>query len=265
MASNLRLELTEMAHRYVRKVTGCDILRYRSGHFYALRRAKLIRTAGITCVIDVGANAGQYGSELRETGYSGRLISFEPVSAAFEALSKQASKDQAWQCLRMAVGSHDGTASLNVADNLVSSSVLPMLQAHREAAPQSRYVRTEEVPMRSLDSLAMDVFQQQDTIWLKLDVQGYERSVLEGAKKFLSSVQAIEVELSLQPLYEGQTLYLQMIEFFRDRGFALASVAPGFQDENSGRLFQFDAVFLREAAAVTGEQNGTLKVAEMLV
>ena len=102
--------------------------------------------------------------------------------------------------------------------------------------------------MRSLDSLAGGIFGPQDSIWLKLDVQGYERSVLEGAERLLGSVKAIEVEMSLQPLYEGQMLYLPMIDFLLGRGYNLASVVPGFQDECSGRVLQFDGVFLREQA-----------------
>jgi hypothetical protein len=62
-------------------------------------------------------------------------------------------------------------------------------------------------------------------------------------------VQAIEVELSLQLLYEGQTLYLAMIEFLQRRGYALASVVPGFHDERTGRLLQFDGIFVREQSA----------------
>jgi FkbM family methyltransferase len=215
----------------------------------------MVRTAGITCVVDVGANAGQYGGELRRGGYTGRLISFEPLPTAFQTLSRGAAKDTSWECMRIALGSHDGTAALNVAANLVSSSILPMLQVHSGAAPESRYVGIEEVPMRSLDSLAPELFRPQDSIWLKLDVQGFEEAVFAGGEQLLKSVQAIEVELSLQPLYEGQMLYLPMIEFLQRRGFALASVAPGFQNETTGRLYQFDGVFLREGATVAARDK----------
>jgi FkbM family methyltransferase len=197
-------------------------------------------------VVDIGANTGEYGEELRETGYSGRLVSFEPLSTPFQVLAKRAAKDQSWECMRTALGSYDGTVSLNVAANLVSSSILPMLEAHSDAAPASRYVGIEETPMRSLDSLAPTLFRPQEVIWLKLDVQGFEQHVLDGAEQLLGSVQALEVELSLQPLYEGQTLYLSMIDFLRHHGYALASVAPGFCDECTGRLLQFDGIFLRD-------------------
>jgi FkbM family methyltransferase len=255
MATNLRLALTDCAHRLVQRATGCDILRYHSRHFYALRRSRMVRAAGITCVVDVGANAGQYGRELRRGGYTGRLISFEPLPAAFQILSRGSAKDASWECMRIALGSHDGTVALNVAANLVSSSILPMLQVHSSAAPESRYMGIEEVPMRSLDSLAPDLFRPQDSIWLKLDVQGFEEAVFAGGEQLLKSVQAVEVELSLEPLYEGQMLYLPMIDFLQRRGFTLASVAPGFQDETTGRLFQFDGVFLREGIAVAARDK----------
>jgi FkbM family methyltransferase len=246
MQTTLRPALTHIAHRFLQRATGCDILRYHPRYFCRLRRSRLIRTTGITCVVDIGANIGEYGRELREAGYSGRLVSFEPLSTAFQVLARRAAKDQPWECMRIALGSHDGTVSLNVAANLVSSSILPMLQAHSSAAPDSRYVGIEDAPMRSLDSLAPVLFRPQDSIWLKLDVQGFEQQVLDGAEQLLGSVEAIEVELSLQPLYEGQTLYLSMIDFLRHRGYALASVAPGFYDECTGRLLQFDGIFLRE-------------------
>jgi FkbM family methyltransferase len=251
-AEKLRLALTDLAHRSVQRATGCDVLRYCSRHFYPLRRSRMIRSAGITCVVDVGANNGQYGSELRRNGYTDRLISFEPASTPFQVLTRRAAKDKSWECMRIALGRQDGTVSLNAAANFVSSSILPMLQAHSTAAPESRYVGTEEVPMRSLDSLAPDLFRLQDSIWLKLDVQGFERTVLDGAEQLLESVQAVEVELSLQPLYEGQMLYLPMIEFLQRRNFTLASVAPGFQNESTGRLLQFDGVFLRERLTISG-------------
>ncbi|MGA2721468.1 MAG: FkbM family methyltransferase [Bryobacteraceae bacterium] len=246
MANNLKEALSHIAHRFLQRATGCDFLRYHPVHFCQLRRSKLIRTSGITCVVDVGANIGRYGRELRESGYSGRLVSFEPLSTPFQALARRAAKYKRWECMRMALGSHDGTASLNVAANRESSSILPMLRAHSDAAPNSRYVGIEEAPIRSLDSLAPVLFQPQDSIWLKLDVQGFEQQVLDGAEDLLGSVKAIEVELSLQPLYEGQTLYLPMIEFLLRRGYALVSVVPGFQDECTGRLLQFDGIFLRE-------------------
>ena len=81
---------------------------------------------------------------------------------------------------------------------------------------------------------------------MKVDVQGFERQVFDGAEQLLRSVRAVEVELSLEPLYEGQVLYLPMIDILQRSGFSLASVAPGFQDECTGRLLQFDGIFERD-------------------
>jgi FkbM family methyltransferase len=246
MLGGLIPALKHLAHRSLQTLTGCDVVRYHPNNFQALRRSRLIRAAGITCVLDVGANTGQYGKELRETGYIGRLVSFEPMLEAFQELTRGAARDKSWECIRIAIGSCDGTASLNVSANHVSSSILPLHQALLDAAPDCRYVRIQDTPVRSLDSLADTLFRPLDSIWLKLDVQGFERQVLDGAKNTLTRVQAVEVELSLRPLYEGQTLYLSMIQFMEQRGFALASLAPGFLDERTGRLLQFDGIFLRE-------------------
>ena len=83
------------------------------------------------------------------------------------------------------------------------------------------------------------------SVFVKLDVQGYEKNVLAGGKKFLSTATGVQLELSLVPLYEGQILYDKMIEFLRAEGFVLTAVVPGFIDVNSGRMLQFDGIFFR--------------------
>jgi hypothetical protein len=80
---------------------------------------------------------------------------------------------------------------------------------------------------------------------LKIDTQGYEMAVLRGAEKMLPRLAGVQLELSLAPLYEGQTLYLELIDWLRARGFDLWSVIPGFVDPSSGRMLQFDGVFFR--------------------
>jgi len=234
-----------MAHQLLQKLTGFDVVRYSSFNFNQLRRSQLLARAGITCVIDVGANNGQYGRELRQAGYSGRIISFEPLSQALVELAAQAARDPLWICRKAALGDHLGPVAINVAGNSVSSSILPMLEAHREAAPESGYVAKEEVAMITLDSVLPEVAAEDDSIWLKLDVQGFEKQVLDGARKALQNVAAIEMELTMQPLYESQTLYLDMIQRLAASGFSLAMINPGLRDPRTGLLLQADGIFVR--------------------
>ena len=144
------------------------------------------------------------------------------------------------------MGDRNGLTAINVAGNSVSSSILPMLAAHREAAPESRYVATEEVVMVTLESVFPEVTAAGDAIWLKLDVQGFETQVLDGAGTALDHVSAIEMELTMKPLYENQTLYMDMIPRLVRSGFSLAMINPGLRDPHSGMLLQADGIFLRQ-------------------
>ena len=117
--------------------------------------------------------------------------------------------------------------TLNVSGNSESSSVLQMLDRHVRGAPASRYVQTEQVPLRRLDSFRETLALTTEPSLLKLDVQGYEEDqVLEGATKTLEAVNAIECELSLASLYQGQPSLTAMVEMLREHSFVLVAVQP---------------------------------------
>jgi len=183
---------------------------------------------------------------LRSGGYTGGIFSFEPLQAAHKKLGMAAAGDQSWVvATRMAVGAIDGEIEINVAGNSTSSSILDMRNAHLQAAPQSQYVGRETTPIRRLDSINHASIEGAKNILLKIDTQGYEAQVLDGANALLDRVKGIQIELSLVQLYEGQTLYLNLIQRLMGRGFELWGVFPGFVDPSNGRLMQFDGVFFR--------------------
>src|SRR5476649_785985 len=57
----------------------------------------LMDALGIDLVLDIGANEGQFGQQLRRCGYGGRIVSFEPVEDVHATLSAAASGDRLWQ------------------------------------------------------------------------------------------------------------------------------------------------------------------------
>lgn len=207
------------------------------------RRAMLLAGERIDVVLDIGANVGQYGMRLRNNGYNRRIVSFEPYAQAFNQLARTTAADPLWDVHRVALADVEGEAELNVSGNSFSSSLLPLTDQHVESAPASSYVATETVPTVRLESLWPDVVGTARS-WLKLDVQGAEMQVLRGAGDRLREACALQVELSLVPLYEGATPWTTMVEWLGDRGFALAVVEPGFADPKSGRMLQFDGIFL---------------------
>jgi FkbM family methyltransferase len=207
----------------------------------------LFAAQGIDLVIDVGANVGQYGRELRAYGYDAPIVSLEPTEAAFAELAALAARDPRWTAMRTAAGTEQGYITINVAANSVSSSALSMLDRHAEAAPESLFVGTETAPVDRLDSIAAPWITAARRPFLKIDVQGLERSVLEGATAILPSVVAVELELSFVPLYEDQPLWRELIDYMESAGFALAGLTPVFWDNASGEMLQADGVFLRSA------------------
>lgn len=165
---------------------------------------RLLELNGVTGVLDIGANVGQFGSELREARFTGDIVSVEPFSDAFCELSKRVNRDPRWVAENAAVSDRPGVERINVAGNSASSSVLPMLDHHAEAAPISRYVTTVDVRATTVDDLVERHCITPGRSMLKIDVQGYGHSVLRAASATLPEFAAIQMELSLVPLYDGQ-------------------------------------------------------------
>jgi FkbM family methyltransferase len=209
------------------------------------RRARLLRSRGITLVLDVGASKGHYALQLRRIGFEGRIVSFEPLAEPFSALAAAAARDEAWDCRRLALGARDGEAEINVAGNSTSSSLLEMEERHVQSAPQAAYVGTESVAVASLDSIWGDLVGDDARVYLKLDVQGFELEVLRGADAHLGSVDCVQAELSFVPLYRDAPTFMEMIEFLGSRGFRLAGLEEGHDDVRTGEMLQADGIFVR--------------------
>lgn len=215
-----------------------------------VRVTTMLRHFGLDTVLDVGANIGQYASALRASGFSGRIVSCEPLSDAFDHLQRRSAGDASWTALRTAVGTEPGTLSINVSANSFSSSLLPMTSAHSDAAPGSEFVRTEAVPVTTVTDIVREQGVDPRRALLKIDTQGYEPQVLDGAGDLVGRFGAIALELSFVPLYAGQQLFGDLVSRMRDAGYSLYGVEGGFSDPRSGRMLQCDGLF------VSGELAG---------
>ena len=205
-----------------------------------------MRKFNIDLVLDVGANRGQFAAEIRRQGYAGKIVSFEPLSAAYTQLQQASMQDPMWEVgPRCALGDQAGEVEINIAGNSDSSSILPMLESHRSAAPESAYQGKEFVPIKTLDDVAGQYLKDARSVFLKIDTQGFEWHVLDGARETLPHIKGILVELSLVPLYEGQHLWRDVIARLEAAGFTLWAFKPVFSDLTQGRTLQVDGVFYR--------------------
>jgi FkbM family methyltransferase len=220
---------------------GYDVVRENFKHRFVFA----LHQHAITSVLDIGANTGQFGAALRRADFRGDIVSVEPLQDAFDALLEATRTDVHWSAERAAVSDQPGTVTMNVSANSVSSSVLPMLGRHTEAAPQTSYVAVEQVPATTIDHLVERHGLVPESTLLKIDVQGYEKSVLDGAANTLPRFAAVRIEMSLVPLYQDQTLMPEMIEYLTGQGLELWLVEPGFTEPSTRRLLQLDGVFFR--------------------
>jgi FkbM family methyltransferase len=207
---------------------GYDIvpLREMKERDFALHLRELLARLDIDCVLDVGANAGQYRDFLRDRVlYDGPIISFEPVSRHIDALRERSRGDRDWHIEGYTLGSSDGSMPINVmvSDQFSSSLdvVLPVLQ--------------ERIGF--------------DRPYLKIDTQGFDIEVLRGAGDSLPAVKALQTEASVIGIYKGMPQYMDTIRYLDQRGFDITGLYPVSRD-SALRLVEFDCVMINRAVAV---------------
>lgn len=209
------------------------------------RRMKLMNYLKIDCVLDVGANVGNYSKELKQLGYKGKIISFEPLSSAFKKMKKLSSNYDNWIVYNCALGNKRDVEVINVSANSDSSSLLNMLPLHLKNAPNSNYISSEKIKIEKLDALFNQFCKPTDNIFLKIDTQGYEKKVLDGANESLKMIKAIQLEMSINVLYEDSLNYKDLTSYVENFGFKLVSIENGFSNPITGELLQFDGIFIK--------------------
>lgn len=222
------------------RALGYDVRRIDS-HFYK-RPVDFIRSRGIEVVVDVGANIGQYAQRLRSDGYTGWIISAEPVHAAFDVLAARAAADARWQVLDVAFGEKEGASQINISEASVFSSMRSQLPAAAAFNAESRVVRRETIRMVRLD----DTFPElpNGRAFLKIDTQGYEQQVLMGASGCLSKFLGVQMELPIVHLYEGTWMFHEAAAYMHERGFEISNIVPvNYDPADPVSLLEVDCIF----------------------
>jgi FkbM family methyltransferase len=233
--------------RLIARRFGLDIGRYNSAQSIEARVRTQLEYHKVDCVLDVGANDGGYGKFLRAAGFKGNVVSFEPQANAHDKLVEASHSDPAWTIAPpMALGDVEAELEINVAGNSTSSSLLTMLASHVESAPSSRCIGREFVKVHRLDALDEPAIRAARRIYLKIDTQGFEKPVLVGARGIMEKVVGIQLEMSVIPLYEGQALFQELLTWLDGVGFEMWGVVPGFMNQATGRMLQFDGIFFRK-------------------
>jgi len=201
-----------------------------------------ISSQSISVVLDVGANTGQFATDLRNSGYDGKIVSFEPISDVFAQLAKNAEGDQNWRVVNAALGKRPGTALINVSEETVYSSILQQTDYAIESHPGARPTRQETIRLLPLDEAFDDPGER---VLLKIDTQGYERDVLDGAPNTLRSVAAVWLELPIVHLYRGVWGLEEAVSYMSERGFVLSQIKP-VNSRWEDPVLEVDCLFRRQ-------------------
>ena len=216
-----------------------------------------LKAYSIDCVFDVGANHGQYAMMLRkEVGYRGTILSFEPAPEVFESLRRKCTRDPRWHAFHMALSDHEGSAPFHImAGDQCSSLNAPANDMPAPFSEINRVVQTVDVPLCKLDDLYEECRQTYgfERAYLKLDTQGHDRQVTQGATHCLRSFLGIQTELAIKMIYEQATDYRVMIDDLDHAGF----IPNAFFANNRGHfplLYEMDGIFIN--SRLLSEENG---------
>lgn len=230
--------------KQILRKSGYEIRKYTSNDEHQ-NLIKILRAHQIQTVLDVGANVGQYSTRLRTLGFSGLIHSFEPLPDAFRQLSAVARSDDKWNVYNHALGNDNASVEINQSANSYSSSILDMEATHLEVAPQSKVVSQVTIEVKRLDDVIHNMTIDSE-VFLKVDTQGYEKHVLDGAESSLKGIKGVQLEMSLVPLYTNEFLFRDLLDHMQSLNFELYQLIPGLVDNRDGRLLQVDGIFIKK-------------------
>jgi FkbM family methyltransferase len=208
---------------------------------------RILSWLGIRTVVDVGAHVGEFAGLLRtQVGFDGRIVSFEPDPDNYEAIAEKAATDPLWHVEQLALSDAPGHLPLFRFDRSNFNSLQPPAPTLAEwfaVEPQP----AQQVAVARLDDWLDGVpIRWEPPAFLKIDTQGHDWKVFEGMSRRLGDVAAVQLELSVLPLYEGGVTWTEVIRLLQDRGFWCAGLFPVTRDPGLLRVTEFDGVFTRD-------------------
>ncbi|HSX13424.1 MAG TPA: FkbM family methyltransferase [Chlamydiales bacterium] len=212
----------------------------------SLRLYKILARTNINVILDVGANNGITGIRLRNRGYKGKIISFEPIPEIYAELEEWAKLDSSWECHRFALGNENGVRKFNILGNKPASSFLEgneLLFKELANCGGAHKEREEIVEIKKLDDIYSSLCKPEDLVLLKIDTQGFEKHVLDGAEKSLKHIRLVKMEAGIVQAYKSETSMTEMIQYMKSKGFIPILIETGHVSEETHYQIQADIVF----------------------
>lgn len=208
---------------------------------------------GLSTVVDIGANRGQFSLAVRRWAPEARVVAFEPLSGPAKLFHRVFAGDAKVKLYQVAIGPEVGETIIHVSAADDCSSLLPISKVQQRLFPGTGEIRTETIQVGRLT----DFVSPKEVVppaLLKLDVQGFELEALRGCEDLLEYFAYVYVECSFMELYIGQALADEVIVWLRERGFRLAGAYNLTYDKN-GKAIQGDFLFVHPNNPTTWQRD----------
>jgi FkbM family methyltransferase len=233
-------------HRRLARAFGYDLEKDNKQVLLETHLRKQFELSGVDLVLDVGANAGQFGKLLRDDlGYAGEIHSFEPQPDAFARLKAAAIRDPHWRVFNLALGDEPGKLAMNVSgDDVFSSFHQSSAKGRERFARAIQQDRTIDVP---IDTLANHIAEHitdfdQRRVFLKMDTQGHDGWVFKGAGPWRNRFAGLVSELSVVGIYDGVPDYLEALALYREYNYEMTGAFVVNRHRQTGHIVDFDCV-----------------------
>jgi len=221
------------------RLFGLDIRRIPQFEPYEWLKGMNIRT-----ILDIGANTGQFASQIHRVLPDATIYSFEPLEDCYNELLKRMGHITKFRGFNFALGEKNGQAEIYRNDYTPSSSFLPMEELHKQAFPFTAHATPQKAEIRRLDDIS-DKLNIVDNVLVKIDVQGMEDRVIAGGEKLMSRASVLIIETSFEPLYTGQPLFDRIYDLLHQRGYIYAGSENPGRDPKDGRILYCDSLFCK--------------------
>lgn len=202
------------------------------------------KSLNIDTVLDIGANIGQFTKTITSILPNAKVYSFEPLKDCFEDLEKLTITNTNLKVFNIGLGDKHEILTFEQNEFSPSSSFLKINDDHKKAFPFTSKTKTVSIQTSRLDDIAKDLGLGK-SLFIKIDVQGFEDKVLQGGEKTIQRAKLIIVETSFISLYESQPLFDDIYTKLKCLGFVYVGMIGQLSDPNTGELIQGDAAFVK--------------------
>jgi FkbM family methyltransferase len=208
------------------------------------RQLEWIKAFNAKTVLDIGANIGQFAEQARDYYPTSNIYSFEPITFCFDQLKMKFADDAKLKVYNVALGDKEEISEIYLNDYSASSSILEMLDLHKEVLPVTANFKKNKISIKRLESYSDEIFIEHPLL-IKLDVQGFEKNVIEGGEFFFDNADIIIIEITFVPLYKNQPLFDEIYSILRNKGFEFRGYLPVLNSLD-GTILQGDGIFIKK-------------------